>query len=202
MDEIILETVNNYGYIGLCFIILLENIFPILPGVVIILLGGYFSTITNISVIGVIISSTVGSLLGAIILYYLGKILNKERLKKIVKSKYLKFLGIKPNDVEKADIWFDTKGNVSVFYGRFIPVIRSVVSIPAGMSGMTFFEFIIYTVGGCFLSNGFLATLGYYASDKKETIINIINNVSSIITILIFAIIIYYIYKLYKNKRR
>ena len=142
MEELIIEIVNTYGYLGICLTILLENILPIIPGVVIIFLGGYLSTITNISLIGIRISSVLGSILGAIILYYLGKILNKERLKKIVNNKFLR---IKPKDIEKADKWFDTKGNISVFYGRFIPVIRSVISIPAGMSDMPFSKFIIYT---------------------------------------------------------
>ena len=202
MEELILEIVNNYGYIGICLIILLENIIPILPCVVIIFLGGYFSTITNISVIGVIISSTIGSLFGAIILYYLGKILNKEKLKKIIKHKYLKFLRIKSSDIEKCDKWFDTMGNKSVFYGRFIPVIRSVISIPAGMSEMPFNKFLLYTISGSICANGILAILGYYAGDKKDYIINIIDKVSYVFALLIILIIIYYIYKFYKNKRR
>lgn len=202
MEELILETVNNYGYIGICLIILLENIFPILPGVVLIFLGGYLSTITNISLIGIIISSTVGSLIGAIILYYLGKILNKERLKKLVKNKYLKFLGIKPNDIEKADEWFDKKGNLSVIYARIIPVVRSVISIPAGMSEMPFLKFIIYTLIGCLLSNSVLSICGYYAGDKKEYILEIIDKSSYVVIAIILIISLFFIYKFYKKKRK
>ena len=202
MEELILETVNNYGYIGICLIILLENIFPILPGVVLIFLGGYLSTITNISLIGIIISSTVGSLLGAIILYHLGKILNKERLKKIVKNKYLKFLGIKPSDIEKADEWFDNKGNLSVIYARIIPVVRSVISIPAGMSEMPFLKFIIYTLIGCLFSNSVLSICGYYAGDKKEYILEIIDKSSYIVVFIILIIALFFIYKFYKKKRK
>ena len=202
MEELILEIVNNYGYIGICLIVLLENIFPILPGVVIIFLGGYLSTVTNISVVGIIISSTIGSLLGAIILYYLGKILNKDRLKQIVKNKYVKLLKIKPSDIEKCDKWFDEKGNKSVFFGRFIPVIRSIISIPAGMSEMSFSKFLIYTTSGSICANSVLAILGYYAGDKKDYIIGMIDKVSYILFLIIVIIIVYYIYKFYKNKRR
>lgn len=202
MEELILEIVNNYGYIGICLIILLENIFPILPGVVLIFLGGYLSAITNISLIGIIISSTVGSLLGAIILYYLGKILNKERLKKLVKNKYLKFLGIKPRDIEKADEWFDNKGNLSVIYARIIPVVRSVISIPAGMSEMPFLKFIIYTLIGCLLSNSVLSICGYYAGDKKEYILAIIDKSSYVVIAIILIISLFFIYKFYKKKRK
>ena len=201
MEELILEVVNNYGYIGICLIILLENIFPVLPGVVMIFLGGYLSTVTNISLIGIIISSTIGSLLGAIILYYLGKILNKERLKKIVKNKYLKFLGIKPEDIEKADEWFDNKGNKSVIYARIIPVVRSIISIPAGMSEMPFVKFIIYTLIGCTLSSSFLSICGYYAGDKKEYILDLIDKSSYVVIVIIILVSLIFVYKFYKKKK-
>ena len=202
MEELIIEIVNNYGYIGICLIIFLENIFPIIPGVLIILLGGYLSAITNISLIWVIISSVIGSMLGAILLYYLGKVLNKEKLKKIFKNKYLKFLRIKSNDIDKADNWFDSKGNLSVLYGRFIPVIRSVVSIPAGMSEMSFIKFFVYTFFGSLFCNGTLAIIGYYARDKKDYIITLISKISYILIIIIVVIFIYYIYNFYKIKRK
>lgn len=202
MEKIIIEIVNNYGYIGIFFIIFLENILPIIPGVVIIFLGGYLSTITNISLIGIIVSSTIGSLFGAIILYYLGKTLNKERLKKIVKHKYLKFLRIKPSDIDKADEWFDTKGNLSVLYGRFIPVIRSAISIPAGMSEMPTIKFLIYTFLGSLFCNGILAIGGYYAGDKREYIMSLMGKISYFLIIIIVIVTIYYIYRFYKRKRK
>lgn len=202
MEELIIEIINSYGYIGICLIIFLENILPILPGVVIIFLGGYLCTITNISLIGIIISSVMGSMFGAILLYCLGKMLNKERLKKLVKSKYLKFLSIKPNDIEKADNWFDTRGNISVFYGRFIPVIRSVVSIPAGMSEMPIVKFLIYTFIGSLSCNGILAIFGYYAGDKRDYIMSMMGKISYVLIIIIVIIAIYYIYKFYRRKRK
>lgn len=201
MEELIIDIFNNYGYLGICLIIFLENIIPIIPGVILIFLGGYLSTITNVSLIGIIFSSVLGSMFGAILLYYLGKILNKERLKKIVKNKYLRFLRIKPKDIERADDWFDNKGNISVFYGRFIPVIRSIISIPAGMSEMPIIKYVIYTLIGSSLSNTLLALGGYYAGDKRDYIINIMNKISYILIIIIVNIIIYYIYKFYKRKR-
>lgn len=77
-----------------------------------------------------ILASTLGSFLGAIILYYIGKIFNKERLKKIVNGRLGKILFLKENDIDKADEWFDNKGNKSVFFCRFVPIVRSLISIP------------------------------------------------------------------------
>ena len=109
MQKMVIEIMNNFGYIGIFLLIAIENIFPPIPSEVILLFGGFMTTSTDMNVIGVIIASTLGSLVGAIALYYIGKILNKERLKKIITSKYGKLLRLTPEDIDKADNWFDTK---------------------------------------------------------------------------------------------
>ena len=99
MENFVIEIMNNFGYLGIGLLILIENIFPPIPSELILTFGGFMTTNSNITIIGVIFASTIGSLLGAIVLYYIGKILNKERLIKIVKSKYGKLLRIKPKDI-------------------------------------------------------------------------------------------------------
>lgn len=200
MENIIIEIMNNYGYIGIGLLILIENIFPPIPSEVILTFGGFMTINSNITIIGVIIASTIGSLLGAILLYYIGKILNKERLIKIVKSKYGKLLRIKAKDIESADKWFDTKGNKTVFFCRFVPVVRSLISIPAGMSEMPMTKFIIYTISGSTIWNTLLVLVGAFAGDKKDYILHIIDETSHIILIIILIICIVYIYKFYKKR--
>ena len=134
MQEMVLSIMEQFGYFGVFFLIAVENIFPPIPSEVILLFGGFMTTFTKLSVVGVIIAATLGSLLGAIVLYFIGKILNKERLKRIVSGKIGKVLRLKESDIDKADHWFDTKGNKTVFFCRFIPIVRSLISIPAGMS--------------------------------------------------------------------
>ena len=143
MQEMIIEIMNNFGYLGVFLLIAIENVFPPIPSEVILLFGGFMTTFSDMNIVGVIIASTLGSILGAIVLYYIGKILNKERLKKIITSKPGKILRLKPEDIDKADNWFDTKGNKTVFFCRFVPIIRSLISIPAGMSEMTMKKFLI-----------------------------------------------------------
>ena len=100
MEEIILSIMNQFGYIGVLLLIAIENVFPPIPSEVILLFGGFMTTYTELNVIGMIIFSTLGSLIGAIVLYYIGKILNKERLKKIVSGKVGKILRLKNEDIE------------------------------------------------------------------------------------------------------
>lgn len=202
MENLIIDVMNSYGYIGICLLILIENLFPPIPSEVILTFGGFMITNSNITILGVIISSTLGSILGGIALYYIGKILNKERLIKIVKSKYGKLLRIKPKDIESADRWFDEKGNKTVFFCRFIPVVRSLISIPAGMSEMPIMKFIVYTAFGSAIWNTVLVCIGAFAGDKKDYILNIIDSASHIILILIVIICFILIYKFYKARTK
>ncbi len=202
MENLVIDIMNNYGYIGICLLILIENIFPPIPSELILTFGGFMTVESNMTIIGVIIVSTLGSLLGAIVLYYVGKILNKERLIKIVKSKYGKLLRIKPKDIESADKWFDEKGNKTVFFCRFIPVVRSLISIPAGMSEMPMLKFIIYTVFGSLIWNTVLVLVGAFAGDKKDYILNIIDSASYLIIIIILIVFCIFVYKLFKRNKK
>ena len=204
MQDLIIEIMNNFGYIGVFLLIAIENVFPPIPSEVILLFGGFMTTFTNMNIIGVIIASTLGSLLGAIILYYIGKILNKERLKKIITSKPGKLLRLTPEDIDKADDWFDKKGNKTVFFCRFIPVIRSLISIPAGMSEMPMKKFLIYTTIGSAIWNSALTIAGSIVGENWTSILEIMDNYSHIAVIIlgiifIVAIIIFYFKRKKKN---
>jgi len=204
MQQLIIEVMNKFGYIGVLLLIAIENIFPPIPSEVILTFGGFISTTegSTLNIVGVIIASTIGSLVGAILLYYIGKVLNKERLKKIVSGKLGKILCLKPKDIECADKWFDKKGNKTVFFCRFIPVIRSLISIPAGMSEMKMPKFIVYTTIGSLIWNSVLVILGAIVGENYEKIVNIFSTYSKItlIVLTLAAIIAIIVYK--KKKRK
>ncbi len=202
MQEMVIEIMNNFGYIGIFLLIAIENIFPPIPSEVILLFGGFMTTSTDMNVIGVIIASTLGSLVGAIALYYIGKILNKERLKKIITSKYGKLLRLTPEDIDKADNWFDTKGNKTVFFCRFIPLIRSLISIPAGMSEMPMKKFLIYTIAGSAIWNTALTIAGSIVGEKWEDILAIMDQYSHIIVIALAIIFIIAVVIFYSKRRK
>lgn len=202
MQDLIIEIMNNFGYIGVFLLIAIENVFPPIPSEVILLFGGFMTTFTNMNIIGVIIASTLGSLLGAIILYYIGKILNKERLKKIITSKPGKLLRLTPEDIDKADKWFDTKGNKTVFFCRFIPVIRSLISIPAGMSEMPMKKFLIYTTAGSLIWNSALTIAGSIVGENWTDILEIMDQYSHIIVIILAVLFIIALIIFYSKKRK
>lgn len=202
MENFIIEIMNGYGYIGIGLLILIENLFPPIPSEVILTFGGFMTIDSTMTILGVILVSTLGSLLGAIALYYVGKILNKDRLKKLVTSKYGKLLRVKPDDIESADKWFLNKGNKTVFFCRFIPVVRSLISIPAGMSEMPMIKFIIYTTIGSAIWNTVLVCVGAFAGDKKDYILSLFDKASNIVLILLILGVIIFAYVFYKKRSK
>ena len=204
MQTLIIDIINKFGYLGVLLLIAIENIFPPIPSEIILTFGGFMTKMPNssLTIIGVIIAATLGSLLGAAVLYYIGKILNKERLKKIVSGKIGKLLFLKPKDIEKADKWFDKKGNKTVFFCRFVPVIRSLISIPAGMSEMKMGKFLIYTIAGSLIWNTVLVVLGSLVGENWESVAAVFDTYSKITVIVLGILFIILVTIFYYKKRK
>ena len=188
MQEIMLSIMEQFGYLGVFLLIAIENIFPPIPSEAVLLFGGFMTTYTGLNIVVMIISATLGSLVGAIVLHYVGRILNKERLKKLVSGKVGKILRLKTEDIDKADKWFDEKGNKTVFFCRFIPIVRSLISIPAGMSEMPMGKFLIYTISGSAVWNTVLLTIGNKVGENWANMLAIFDQYSHI-TLAVLAII-------------
>ena len=203
MNNFVINTMNKYGYIGILFLITIENIFPPIPSEVILTLGGFMTSQdgVNMNLLGVIIYSTIGSLIGAIILYFVGYIFNKDRLIKIVRSRLGKILHLKEENIKKSDDNFNKNGNLTVLYSRFIPILRSLISIPAGMNKMNFSIFIIYTFIGSIIWNIVLVSLGKLVGENYMIVANIFSKYSKVILFLLIGLIIYKVIKKFnKNK--
>lgn len=207
MQEIIISFMDQFGYLGIMLLVALENVFPPIPSEVILAFGGFMTTYTSLHVVGVIISATIGSVVGAIILYFIGKLLNKERLISIVSGKVGKILRLKPKDIEKADKWFDERGNVAVFFCRFVPIVRSLISIPAGMSDMPIRSFLLFTTIGTLIWNTVLVILGSKMGENWAKIVDFISEYASItLIVLVIGFIAFvawfYFGRLHKKKKR
>lgn len=202
MQEFIINIMNQCGYIGVCLLIAVENVFPPIPSEVILLFGGFMTTYSSMSIFGVTLAATFGSVLGAIILYYIGKILNKERLKKIVSGKVGKVLRLKPSDIDNADNWFDTKGNKTVFFCRFVPLVRSLISIPAGMSEMDMRKFILYTFCGSICWNFVLTLVGSEVGQNWPKIVKVLDGYTHVIVFVLIFISIGCVLMFYRKRQK
>lgn len=200
MQEIILSVMGKYGYVGVFLLIMIENVFPPIPSEVILLFGGFMTTYTKLSIFGMIVASTLGSLFGAIILYYIGKIFNKDKLKKIISGRLGKVLRLKVSDIDNADNWFDNKGNKTIFFCRFIPLVRSLISIPAGMSEMPVFKFLLYTLFGSLIWNTVLIIVGSVVGENWTKIVGILDTYSHTVVVILFIIFVVGVYFFYRNR--
>ncbi len=198
MEAWISDWMSQFGYFGVFLLILLENIFPPIPSEVILTLGGFMTTTTTMTKFGVIIASTLGSVIGAAILYGIGTLLDVERLEKIV-GKYGKYLRLTIKDIHKADAWFDKYGVWAVFFGRLVPLVRSLISIPAGMSNMKFGLFLLFTTLGTLIWNTVLVSVGAAVGDNWHEIVgymDIYSNVAyAIIAIVGIVFLVWYFKK-------
>ncbi|EEJ72115.1 DedA family protein [Lactobacillus ultunensis] len=200
MTNIVFDLINQFGYLAISLLIAIENIFPPIPSEVILSFAGFATHHSQMTVPWVVISSTIGAVLGALILYWIGTLLNEERLEKIFDHRMFKMLGFKKGDVQKAITWFNKYGTGAIFYGRCIPVIRSLISIPAGTAKVKLSKFLIYTTLGSLIWNTVLVSLGSYMGEKWEMIVTIFEEYSFIIALLLLLIMIYGSFKWYQKK--
>lgn len=187
MQEFMIYIMNTYGYLGVCFLIAVENIFPPIPSEVILTFGGFMTTYTRLTVPGVIIFSTIGSTIGALVLYRVGMELTPEKLEKLTKGKLFRILGFEKEDVEETVGWFEKHGKKAVLFGRCVPIIRSLVSVPAGMAQMQLPLFLTYTVVGSTVWNIILVSLGAALGASWETVLVYLNRYSFAVRLLLVA---------------
>lgn len=191
MNDLLVEILNTYGYLGIAFLIMVENIFPPIPSEVILTFSGFMTTFTQMNLPGVVVSSTVGSLAGAILLYELGSILSMEKIESLVNGPIGKTLHLDIHDIKKAIDWFDSKGNYTVFLCRFIPIIRSLISIPAGIAQMSLGPFFLMTTLGSLIWNFILIFLGAAAGSSWQKAVQYFQNYSQAakIVLILFSFI-------------
>lgn len=161
------EVMDALGYVGLALLVAIENLFPPIPSEIILPLAGFNSSVGEMNVFVAILFATIGSVVGALALYYIGFFFGEERVRYIV-NRWGKWLGFKESDVDKADEWFDKYGGLAVMMCRVIPIVRSLISIPAGLRKMPMVMFVIYTTIGSLTWNTILIFAGYLLGDNWD----------------------------------
>ena len=170
MRELVLELMGEYGNLAVFLLILVENLFPPIPSEVILTFGGVMTVCTDMTPVGVILFSTAGSLAGAVILYSVGRFLPDEVFRKLLCGQIGHLLHFRLEDVDLAKGWFRERGRSAVFLCRLIPIVRSLISIPAGIARMPFVPFLVFTAAGSLLCNTVLVYAGRIAGDSWEKV--------------------------------
>jgi len=201
IPEIISNSVQdnpNVTYLVICFAMFLENIIPPIPSEIIMPLGGFFVYKGDLNIYILVIFGLIGTVLGALPWYYLGRFLNEKKLVNVIENKG-KFLGISSKDFNKSKLWFDKYGVSLVFWGRLIPGIRTLISVPAGIELMPFKKFLVWTTLGSLIWVVLLSFSGYVFGENYKIIEIYVDNFKSFIKPLLIIISIFFILRYLKN---
>ena len=189
MQEAFFSFISSFGYLAVFGLIFLENVFPPIPSELILPLSGFLVIQTSMELPLVIVAATVGSVTGAFVLYGIGRLLSQDRLESFFDTRPMRLLGFHSGDVSKAIGWFDRRGQITVLLCRCIPVVRSLISIPAGTAKMNPARFALYTLVGSAVWNTVLVSLGAAAGSAWATVSAQAEWVSDVVKYVIYAII-------------
>jgi len=167
--EWVTSVVETLGYGGVAFLVALENLFPPIPSEVVLPLAGFVSATGEASLIGMIIAATIGSMVGAFVLYGIAAAIGPVRLRALV-VRYGRWFGLDEADMDKAEGWFDQRANLAVLLCRCVPLMRSLISIPAGFRRMSLLPFAVYTLLGSLVWNILLVGAGYLLGERWERV--------------------------------
>jgi len=161
------DVIDAIGLVGVAFLVALENIFPPIPSELILLLAGFNVSEGRFGLVGGVVAATVGSVIGAYFLYGIGRLVQDERLERFLAG-IGRVIGLKKTDVHKGFVWFERHGTKVVLFGRLVPVVRSVVSIPAGSDKMPLARFTLLTAAGSLVWNAVWVAVGWGLGDQWE----------------------------------
>ena len=188
MNTTIIDFISSYGYLAVAILIAVENIFPPIPSEIILTFSGFLSISAHLNLGGLIIASTIGALVGAIVLYLLGKLISFEKLERLITGKWGKILHFKMEHLEKAQRFFERHGNSTAFWGRFLPIVRSLISVPAGMAEFPIKRFLLFTAGGSLIWNAVLIVVGRLAGASWERFSVLIEKYSFVLLAVVILI--------------
>ena len=163
------DVIEQLGYLGVALLVVAENVFPPIPSEIVLPFAGFVARRGSDSVVTMIFAATVGSVVGALIMYWIAAVIGDDRLHAFTR-KFGKWVQIRESDLTKAEEWFDRHAMAAVLVGRCVPLIRSVVSIPAGFRRMKLVPYMLYTFLGSLVWNIALVGAGALLGDNWERV--------------------------------
>ena len=190
MFDWVVATIDSWGYLGVFVLMVAENVFPPIPSEVIMPLAGFLAGSGRLSLVLTMIVGTLGSVIGTLMWYYIGLWFGEERLKRFA-ARHGRWLTLSPGDIDAAHQWFVRHGAVAVFFGRMIPAIRTLISVPAGIARMNFGRFLLLTTIGSLIWTVLLTVAGLILQDRFDQVAHVIDPISKVIVLAVVAIYLY-----------
>ena len=208
------DVINQFGYLGVALLVVIENVFPPIPSEIVLPFAGFVAqqgasavnatadaAQSDTTVIGMMIAATVGSVVGALILYFVSAAIGPERLRGFV-ERFGKWFGVKSSDLVRAEEWFDRRSSAAVLVGRCVPLIRSIVSIPAGFRRMKLTSFVVLTAIGSAVWNIALIGAGAVLGDQWERVGEYVGVFQWLVIAAVLLLLVRFVVSRLKNRRQ
>ena len=208
------DVINQFGYIGVALLVVIENVFPPIPSEIVLPFAGFVAqqgansvgttadaAQSDTTVIGMMIAATIGSVVGALILYFVSAAIGPERLRGFV-ERFGRWFGVKSADLVRAEAWFDRRSSAAVLVGRCVPLIRSIVSIPAGFRRMKLTSFVVLTAIGSAVWNIALIGAGAVLGDQWERVGEYVGVFQWLVIGAILLLLVRFVVSRIKNRRQ
>ena len=186
LHDRVIAIIETIGYVGVALLVALENIFPPIPSEVVLPAAGFSAAEGDHQLWAMIVAATIGSVLGAWALYLFAAWIGEERLERLL-VRYGRWFGVKPQDIARANSWFDRHAGKAVLLCRCVPLLRSLVSIPAGFRRTPALAFTLYTAIGSLIWNTALIVAGYELGDNWETVESWVGRLQYVVIAVILA---------------
>lgn len=200
LTTFVTDLVETLGYVGVAFLVALENVFPPIPSEVVLPLAGFVAGRGDASLVGMIVAATIGSVVGAWALYGIAAAIGERRLRAFI-ARYGKWFGLKEADLVRAEEWFDRRSTMAVLAGRCVPLIRSIVSIPAGFRRMPLLRFTLLTAVGSLVWNTALMVAGAILGDRWERVGDAVGLLQAVVVIVVIALVAWFVWKRFLQPR-
>lgn len=187
MFDWIEEFVEQTGVVGIALLMFAENLFPPIPSELIMPFAGFNAAEGKQSLIAAIAAGTVGSVLGAFFWYGIGKFVGEQRVRRWA-GNYGRWLTVTPKEVDRAYVYFHKHGGWAIFFGRLVPGIRTLISIPAGVADYPVLPFTLYTAAGSLIWTTFLVLAGYFLRDEYKRLESWLDPLTYVVVGLLVAI--------------
>ncbi len=194
MVEWINSLMGGLGYWGIGLLMFLENLFPPIPSELIMPLAGFTIAQGKMNFTGAIFAGTIGAMLGTYAWYYLGKLINYQRLASWIEING-KWIGVSVKEIDRVNGWFNKHGRNAVFFGRMVPGIRTLISLPAGMNQMSLGTFSIYSMAGTMIWTLALTTAGFLLGENYTSIEHYLAPISKFVLFGLLGLLGYWLFK-------
>lgn len=187
MFDWIAGLIDAIGPWGVALLMLLENVFPPIPSELIMPLAGFVAAEGKMGLASAIVAGTLGSLAGATLWYWVGHAVGADRLRRWA-GRHGRWLTLSPDDVDRACDWFNRHGAGAVFFGRLVPTVRTLISVPAGLAAMPLPKFLLWSAIGSLAWTSLLAVAGYLLEARYQQVEHWVNPLSTAVVLGIVAI--------------